>query len=56
MNVIRSRVCCPQLPAAKGADFAESIEYRHTAILVKKIGHLVHLLSHRLHAPWVRFR
>jgi hypothetical protein len=38
MNVIRSQVCRPEIPAAIRADFVESVEYRTTAILVKKMG------------------
>ena len=56
MNMIRSHVCRPKIPAAVHADFLESIEYSRTSIFVKKICWLVHLLTHRRHTLWIRLR
>ncbi len=56
MNVIASHMRGPETPAAVQADFAESVEYGHTAVSVKEIGQLVHLLAHHRDTLWIRLR
>ena len=56
VNMIGSHMCCPQAPAKVQTDFAESIEYCRTAVLVEQIGHLVHLLAFYRDAFGIGFR